>query len=237
MQQTLQVIPLKTPQVGLTGSRHVLLEQLPNPNEVVLFPSVLGQVHVRDIIGPTQGLIKVGQLIALLFGVAFRLVGFAFLVLGCFLGDRRANRLPGAEDNSPHEGQGNERGSAQSRAVPPRKLAEPIDHGGGTRLHGLIRKVSLDIARQPVGRLVPPGAIFLQRFHRDPIQIPPKDSGEPLGGPLSAYQYDWNMLPVGQIMWLKHLETYKEFPPLQNPASYNLSEVLEQLKKAGHASD
>jgi hypothetical protein len=34
------------------------------------------------------------------------------------------------------------------------------------------------------------------------------------------------------------LETYNKFPPLQAPASYNLSQVLEQIKKgSGHASD
>jgi arylsulfatase len=58
-----------------------------------------------------------------------------------------------------------------------------------------------------------------------------------LAGPVTAYIYDWNLLPIGQILWLKELETYKEFPPLQDPASYNLDQVMEQLKKGqGHAS-
>jgi arylsulfatase len=52
-----------------------------------------------------------------------------------------------------------------------------------------------------------------------------------LAGPVSAYIYDWNMLPIGQLLWLKELESYKEFPPLQDPASYNLDQVMEQLKK------
>ena len=42
-----------------------------------------------------------------------------------------------------------------------------------------------------------------------------------------------NMLPVGQQLWLKELESYIEFPPLQDPASYNLVQVLEQVKKMG----
>jgi hypothetical protein len=37
---------------------------------------------------------------------------------------------------------------------------------------------------------------------------------------------------IGQALWLKELETYKEFPPLQDPASYNLDQVREELKKA-----
>ena len=41
------------------------------------------------------------------------------------------------------------------------------------------------------------------------------------------------MLPVGQQLWLKELKSYIEFPPLQDPASYNLVQVLEQVKKMG----
>ena len=33
------------------------------------------------------------------------------------------------------------------------------------------------------------------------------------------------MLPIGQALWLKELETYIEFPPMQDPASYNLDQV------------
>ena len=56
--------------------------------------------------------------------------------------------------------------------------------------------------------------------------------GGALAGPVTAYIYDWNMLPLGQSLWLKELETYKEFPPMQDPASYNLDQVINQLKKA-----
>jgi arylsulfatase len=56
--------------------------------------------------------------------------------------------------------------------------------------------------------------------------------GGALAGPATAYVYDWNMLPLGQSLWLKELETYKEFPPMQDPASYNLDQVMNQLKKA-----
>jgi len=55
--------------------------------------------------------------------------------------------------------------------------------------------------------------------------------GGALAGPVTAYVYDWNMLPIGQALWLKELETYQKFPPMQDPASYNLSQVLDQLKK------
>ena len=53
-----------------------------------------------------------------------------------------------------------------------------------------------------------------------------------LAGPVTAYIYDWNLLPMGQALWLKEFESYKEFPPLQDPASYNLDQVIEELKKA-----
>jgi arylsulfatase A-like enzyme len=58
-----------------------------------------------------------------------------------------------------------------------------------------------------------------------------------LAAPATAWVYDWNLLPIGQALWLKELETYQKFPPLQDPASYNLSQVMEQLKKGqNHAS-
>ncbi len=49
-----------------------------------------------------------------------------------------------------------------------------------------------------------------------------------------AYLYNWNMLPIGQVLWLKELESYVAFPPMQDPASYNLTQVLQQVKKMGH---
>ena len=53
-----------------------------------------------------------------------------------------------------------------------------------------------------------------------------------LAGPATAYIYDWNLLPRGQALWLKELESYKEFTPLQDPATYNLDQVIEELNKA-----
>ena len=52
-----------------------------------------------------------------------------------------------------------------------------------------------------------------------------------LGGPLTAYVYDWNMLPIGQALWLKELRTYIDFPSLQDPASYNLDQVIQQISE------
>jgi hypothetical protein len=31
-------------------------------------------------------------------------------------------------------------------------------------------------------------------------------------------------------MWLQWFETLQQFPPLQAPASYNLTQVMEQIK-------
>jgi arylsulfatase len=61
--------------------------------------------------------------------------------------------------------------------------------------------------------------------------------GGALGAPATAFQYDWNMLPIGQQLWFKELESYKAFPPLQAPESYNLSGILDQMKKGSHAGD
>jgi hypothetical protein len=56
--------------------------------------------------------------------------------------------------------------------------------------------------------------------------------GGALAAPATAWVYDWNLLPMGQALWLKELETYIKFPPLQDAASYNLDQVMEELKKA-----
>ena len=34
-------------------------------------------------------------------------------------------------------------------------------------------------------------------------------AGGALAAPMTAYQYDWNLLPIGQLLWLKELESYK----------------------------
>ena len=61
--------------------------------------------------------------------------------------------------------------------------------------------------------------------------------GGSIGSPSTAYIYDWNMLPIGQALWLKELESYKEFPPMQDPASYNLDQVMQQIKNTKTRSD
>jgi arylsulfatase len=44
------------------------------------------------------------------------------------------------------------------------------------------------------------------------------------------------MLPLGQQLWLEHLSSYEKFPPLQAAESYNLSQVLSEVKKANGKS-
>ena len=73
---------------------------------------------------------------------------------------------------------------------------------------------------------------------RDPFEISAMDDtktalgvGGALAAPSTAYIYDWNILPIGQQLWLKELETYQKYPPMQDPASYNLDQVLADLKK------
>jgi hypothetical protein len=38
-------------------------------------------------------------------------------------------------------------------------------------------------------------------------------------------------------LWLTHLETFKAFPPLQAPETFNLTQVLEQVKSGGNAGE
>jgi arylsulfatase A-like enzyme len=87
--------------------------------------------------------------------------------------------------------------------------------------------------------LIPFHFTLVQNIKRDPFeqavginQKTAQSAGGALGGPTTAYAYDWNMLPIGQQLWLEHLMTYEKFPPLQAPESYNLSQVIDQVKKA-----
>jgi len=47
----------------------------------------------------------------------------------------------------------------------------------------------------------------------------------------TAYLYDWNIIPLGQILWLKELESYRAYPPMQDPETYNLDQVIQQIKE------
>ena len=55
--------------------------------------------------------------------------------------------------------------------------------------------------------------------------------GGALAGPVTAYIYDWNIIPLGQMLWLKELESYGPFPPMQDPETYNLTQVIQQIKE------
>ena len=92
--------------------------------------------------------------------------------------------------------------------------------------------------------LIPFHFTLVQNIKRDPFEqavgIDQKSAmsvGGALGAPATAFQYDWNLLPIGQQLWLKWFETLEKFPPMQAPASYNLTQVMEQIKNRPHASD
>jgi hypothetical protein len=58
-----------------------------------------------------------------------------------------------------------------------------------------------------------------------------------IGSPSTAYLYDWNILPIGQLLWKKELMSYKEFPPVRAPETYNLDGILEAMQQTGHQSE
>ena len=99
-------------------------------------------------------------------------------------------------------------------------LRDGVRRTGG--LHQWRDSLPLDPGRQHQAR-------SLRDFYRFAIQDALRMGGA-LASPSTAYVYDWNMLPIGQALWLKELETYINFPPLQDPASYNLEQVMQQVK-------
>ena len=42
------------------------------------------------------------------------------------------------------------------------------------------------------------------------------------------------MLPIGQLLWEKELMSYKEFPAMQAPETYNLDGILKAMQQSGH---
>jgi arylsulfatase len=85
---------------------------------------------------------------------------------------------------------------------------------------------------------------MVDNIKRDPFEIAgglddiktTMQVGGALASPSTAYIYDWNMLPLGQALWLKELETYRAFPPLQSPASYNLDQVMQEVRESKTSS-
>ena len=101
------------------------------------------------------------------------------------------------------------------------------DDAGG--LHHWGDPLSLDPGRQHQARSV-------RDVGRAADQDPVRHGRRPRRT-VTAYVYDWNMLPIGQALWLKELETYVAFPPMQDPASYNLEQVVQQVREMKNGSD
>jgi arylsulfatase len=92
--------------------------------------------------------------------------------------------------------------------------------------------------------LIPYHFTLVQNIKRDPFEqaVGPNQKtalglGGALAGPVTGYLYDWNMLPIGQLLWEKELMSYKAFPPLQAPETYNLDGILKQIQEARTKGD
>ena len=84
---------------------------------------------------------------------------------------------------------------------------------------------------------------MIQNIKRDPFeQAVAQDQktamgfGASLGAPMTAMQYDFNIIPLGQQMALMFLQTFKDFPPLQLAADYNLDQVMAQIRASATTS-
>jgi len=85
---------------------------------------------------------------------------------------------------------------------------------------------------------------MVDNIKRDPFEIAgglddvktQMQIGGALASPSTSYLYDWNMLPLGQLLWMKELMSYKTFPPLQAPEAYNLDGIIAEMKASRTAS-
>ncbi len=92
--------------------------------------------------------------------------------------------------------------------------------------------------------LIPYHFTLVQNIKRDPFEqaVGPNQKtalslGGSLAGPVTGYIYDWNMLPIGQLLWEKELMSYKTYPPLQAPETYNLDGILRAIQSRGAKGD
>ena len=93
--------------------------------------------------------------------------------------------------------------------------------------------------------LIPFHFTLVQNIKRDPFEqavgIDQKTAmalGGALGGPVTAFLYDWNMLPIGQQLWEKEPHVLQEVPaaagagdlqPQRDPRSDEEGEPRERL--------
>ncbi len=55
--------------------------------------------------------------------------------------------------------------------------------------------------------------------------------GGALAGPVTAYVYDWNLLPIGQALWLKELETYIPSRRCRTRRATIWTQVMQQVQE------
>jgi hypothetical protein len=109
----------------------------------------------------------------------------------------------------------------------------------------LLSQNDLSILKRQAEEVGAPGYVsMVDNIRRDPFEIvgglddlkSAMSFSGAIASPSTAYLYDWNMLPLGQLLWLKELMSYKEFPPLRAPETYNLDGILAEMKAARSAS-
>ena len=142
----LPVIPLEPAILRVPG----LGEQLLQSADVVLFPGLLGQIHVGHI--------------EMAAGFRLTLLGSrSFLV--CFVS------LPGAHDRSGEQRHRHRRSGGERQLVAPERFPQSVERRGRAGHDWFIIQVALDVGGKSFGRLVAAGAVFFQALHHDPVEV------------------------------------------------------------------
>ena len=100
----------------------------------------------------------------------------------------------------------------------------------------------------PMGGLLPPSALQMDAGPEHQARSVRAERGHGSEGLHGASAAHWpararristtgTCLPIGQMLWEKELMSYKDFPPLQQAASYNLDQILQSIKEHHGPSD
>ncbi len=101
-------------------------------------------------------------------------LGDSFAIGTLAFSDASAVSLPHAPRGTDDPGEEREQDKTRGdylAFVPLDEFFQAVSAAGRAGLDDLVGEIALDVAGEAVGRLVAPGAVFLERLHHDPVEL------------------------------------------------------------------